>query len=188
MHAEAMYFLHHHLARFATVSGIRVLEFGSRNINGTTRDIFLDADYYGVDIEDGEGVDEVADAAHWTRESMPAFDIVICAEVFEHTRDWPKIVESAFEALATGGVFVCTAAAPDREPHSAVNGDLLADDHTEYYCNVRPDDLKEKLEAAGFTVEGVAHNKTHGDVYAVAWKHPAPDPALNKFKQEADAS
>jgi SAM-dependent methyltransferase len=51
---------------------LRILEFGSRNVNGTVRDLFpAPALYVGVDWADGLGVDYVGDAATWQYPAGP---------------------------------------------------------------------------------------------------------------------
>jgi hypothetical protein len=142
MHAEA----YEWVAPYATAEPVKVLDIGGRNINGTVRTLFPCADFTALDILPGEGVDIVADAATWTPDR--AYDVVTCAEVFEHTDVWPQIVVTAHAALGPGGVFVATMAGPGRVPHSAFDGGPLQ--AGEYYDNVSPDDLERELKAAGF--------------------------------------
>lgn len=128
-------------------AGRTVLEFGALDINGTVRDLFGDAaGYVGVDLQDGPGVDVIGDAATWQPDEP--VDVVVCTEVFEHCRDWPRIVANAFECLAPGGVFIATMAGPGRPKHSALREP--DPDVYEFYRNVEPDDLEAELWAAGF--------------------------------------
>src|SRR5437867_1988718 len=91
----------------ATDESVTVLDLGGRDINGSARGLFPNASVYTVlDIRDGEGVDIVADAATWVPDQE--YDIIICAETFEHTNVWPEICATAFKACAPGGKFVCT--------------------------------------------------------------------------------
>ena len=68
-------------------SHLRVLEIGSLNINGTVRDYIqpFAEKYIGIDMQEGPGVDIVHDAAKFTKPNF--FDVVVCAEVFEHTQN-----------------------------------------------------------------------------------------------------
>lgn len=118
-----------------------VIEFGSLDINGSVRPLFTGCRFTGIDLVAGPGVDVVADAATWT----PAehVDCVVCCEVFEHTPDWPALVDSAARALCDSGVLIVTCAGPGRGPHSAVDGNALRDG--EHYANVTTDALREVL-------------------------------------------
>lgn len=89
----------------------RLLEVGSFNVNGTPRVVFADAaEYIGVDIAPGPGVDVVLDgeavAAHFPAGS---FDTVVCCETLEHcVRPW--VVADAMRAvLKPGGLLWVTA-------------------------------------------------------------------------------
>lgn len=162
MHAGA----YNYVAKVVAEQGpfARVLEIGSRNINGGVRPLFPGSDYTGLDVTDGAGVDVVADAVTW--KAPKRFDAVVCCEVLEHTPDAEQIVVAAGRATKRGGVVVITAAAPEREPHSAVDGGPIR--KGEHYANIDPDDLGKWLAAIGkheVTVDRVA-----GDVYGWARK------------------
>jgi SAM-dependent methyltransferase len=143
MHQQA----HEWVSRHATADAVRVLDVGGRNINGTVRDLFPGAEYTVLDIRDDVGVDVVADAATWRTKRR--FDVVVCAEVFEHTPVWRDICGTAFTVLAAGGRFIATMAGPGRAVHSALDGgpSLHPDEH---YGNVEPDELADVLAACGF--------------------------------------
>jgi SAM-dependent methyltransferase len=123
-----------------------VLEIGSLDINGSVRSLFdeLTSDggsFFGIDLQEGPGVDLVADASVYKTDKQ--FDIVVCAEVFEHTAVWPKIVKNAHSMLVPGGMFIATMAGEGRPPHSAIDENPIRS--WEYYKNVTSHDLKEKL-------------------------------------------
>lgn len=120
-----------------------VVEHGGRNINGSVRHLFPGAAYTSVDIEPGDGVDVVADAAEW-RPAEPV-DCVVCCEVYEHTAAWPELIYAAFDSLTDGGVLICTAAGPNRQEHSAVDGGHLRPG--EWYANIDPGALEAALKA-----------------------------------------
>jgi SAM-dependent methyltransferase len=163
VHAEALAWVRDHAPRDIPMS---VLDVGGRNINGTARECFPLAFRYDVlDIRPGEGVSIVADAASW----MPqrTYDVVVCTEVFEHTPDWPHIVETIRLALRPGGTAILTMAGPGRARHSGVDGEhrLLDGEH---YANVEPADLERELKAAGFDDITVDYRPGPGDTRAVA--------------------
>jgi hypothetical protein len=124
-----------------------VLDIGGRDVNGTPRPFFPDAEYVTLDVL--PGADITADAATWTPDRL--FDAVVCTEVFEHAERWREICATAYAACAPGGHFVVTCAGPGRAPHSGVDGETPRD--WEWYANVSPSDLFDALVDAGWTVE-----------------------------------
>lgn len=142
-----------------------VLDIGGRDINGTVRALFPTARLYtSLDLHDGPAVDIVADAATWTPDR--AYDVVVCAEVFEHTKVWPDICLTAYNALAPGGQFIATMAGPGRGPHSGIDGMSLHPG--EHYENVEPHDLREVLLACGFRDIVVDQQRSPADVRCTA--------------------
>jgi SAM-dependent methyltransferase len=143
MHPEAF-------AYVATASrdwtGKKVVEFGSRDVNGSVRGLFTGADYTGIDTAPGPGVDVVADAATWVGKN---FDAVVCCEVLEHTPKGAAIVAAAGKSLKKGGVLIVTCATTGRAPHSAVDGAAVRPG--EFYRNVTRSTFEKWLAAAKFT-------------------------------------
>lgn len=164
MHAAVLAWVHQWRGPIDETS--RVLEFGSKNINGSVRDLFAGcASYLGIDIAAGPDVDLIADAA--TCEIEPGtWDVVVCAEVLEHTPDAAAIVANACRHLKPQGRFVMTCAGVGRAPHSAVDGAPIRD--WEHYANVSADDLHDWLEAAGFASWQV--DVLGADTRCVAWR------------------
>jgi hypothetical protein len=147
----------------ATVpEGVSVLEVGSLDINGSVRPLFASADHYhGIDIVDGPGVDEVADAATWTPPRQ--YDVVVCAEVLEHAPTWEQIVETMWDAVAPGGVLLLTCATDGRAPHSAVDGLAVRDG--EHYQNVPGPAVLALVRRWGATDWTIETAQTRGDLY-----------------------
>lgn len=155
----------------------RVLEVGSRNVNGSVREFFeasfvgrgRTVAYLGVDAEAGHGVDIQVDFLALAPETVggAVFDCLVCCEVLEHA-PWRLLVARFGLFLREGGALVLTCAGPGREEHSAVDGGRLR--AGEHYGNVDPADLKDELGRAGFV--GVEIDTTApGDVRAYArWK------------------
>lgn len=165
MHASAFNFVQHTAAYIGRVAS--VLEIGSRNVNGSVRDVFPPSTrYLGTDIAPGPGVDIVADGATVT--IAEPVDLVVCCEVLEHTADARRIVARALTLLPTNGHLVITCAAPDREPHSAIDGGVLR--VGEYYANVTPDLLLLWIQSAGGQIRRLVYSRDLGDVYVWARK------------------
>jgi SAM-dependent methyltransferase len=99
----------------------RVVEIGSRNINGTVRDLFHKCRYTGVDLEEGEGVDVVEDYANYLDSSFleigTLYDVIVSCEALEHDRYWGITLERMYYALKPGGLLLVTAAGVGREEH-----------------------------------------------------------------------
>lgn len=164
MHDEAKAFIMRTLERLGPRE--RVVELGSRNVNGSLRMLFAEAYYLGVDLRPGPGVMVVADAATYRPPAL--VDTVVCCEVLEHTASAPKIVENAYGMLVPAGVFIATMATEPRAPHSAEDGGPLADG--EYYHNVGAMELYDWMFSSGFRRIAIEENRAHGDLYAVGFK------------------
>ncbi len=97
----------------------RVLEVGSRDVNGSPRSIFQVAnnEYIGVDLEPGPGVDVVGRWSEvskrwWAHNGGRAlFDLVICCETLEHTADPIRMVDELRYWLHRGGHLILTSPA-----------------------------------------------------------------------------
>lgn len=168
MHEQAMAWI----AKHATSDPVTVLDIGGRDVNGSPRHLFPAATRYTVlDIRPGEqvtDVDIIADAAEWNPGGQQ-WDLIICAETFEHTASWRAICRTAYAACAPGGRLIVTTAAPGRPPHSAVDGEfrLLPGEH---YANIRPAELGRVLAEAGWADVVVDVQPSPADVRATAVK------------------
>jgi SAM-dependent methyltransferase len=161
------------IAKHATVDPVTVLDIGGRDVNGSPQQLFPAAAVYTVlDIRPGDDVDIVADAATWDPDGR-RWDLVICAETFEHTANWRAICRAAYAACAPGGRLIVTTAAPGRPPHSAVDGEfrLLPGEH---YANIRPAELERVLTEAGWADVVVDVQPSPADVRATAVKEGQP--------------
>jgi hypothetical protein len=166
MHPEALGFV---ISCRRIVNPRRVLEYGSLDINGSARTAFpevSDEDWFGIDLQAGPRVDEVADAV--TFRLAVAADLVICCEVLEHTPHVEEIVKSAWDNLVLAGYLLVTCAATPRAPHSAVDGGTLREE--EHYKNVTKTKLAWAFRDAGFRPVKTEYNRDRGDLYALAQK------------------
>jgi SAM-dependent methyltransferase len=161
------------IAKHATGDPVTVLDIGGRDVNGSPQQLFPAAAVYTVlDIRPGDDVDIVADAATWNPGGR-RWDLVICAETFEHTANWRAICRTAYAACSPGGRLIVTTAAPGRPPHSAVDGEfrLLPGEH---YANIRPAELGRVLTEAGWADVVVDVQPSPADVRATAVKGGQP--------------
>ena len=117
MHSSVLEFLRRALPR-EEVSGAAVIEVGSRNVNGSPRQVvepLKPAAYIGVDAVPGPGVDIVEDATKLHRLDLLSFgfDIVISTEMLEHAFDWRSAVASMKRVTSRlGGLLVITTRSP----------------------------------------------------------------------------
>jgi hypothetical protein len=154
---------------FRTGGIIDVLEVGSRDVNGSVRDLFGICDYVGVDATEGPGVNVVTLAHEYDgRPHYRQFDTVISCECFEHDphldatlgmiHRWVKRPDS---------LFVATFAGPARLAHGT--GDNPYSPQPGYYQGVTIDRW-EKLIAGRFTtLEQSAIYDRHGSEVDIYW-------------------
>jgi len=79
--------------------GKRVLEVGSKYVNGSVRPLIekfcKPKEYIGVDIEEGKFVDIVLPAEKLVEKfGENSFDALISTEMLEHVRDWRSVVNN----------------------------------------------------------------------------------------------
>jgi SAM-dependent methyltransferase len=96
----------------ADIKGKRVIEIGSYDVNGSLRPFVQSlnpAEYIGVDVEEGYGVDIVCDAgAVRDKFGDDSFDVVISTELMEHILDWRKVISDMKRICRPGGVILIT--------------------------------------------------------------------------------
>jgi GT2 family glycosyltransferase len=88
-----------------------VLEVGARDVNGNARSICVafSKNYFGVDIENGPGVDAIVDANHLAEKfGADSFDVVISTEMLEHVLDWANVLFQMLTVLKPAGLLVLT--------------------------------------------------------------------------------
>ncbi|MFX0186837.1 MAG: methyltransferase domain-containing protein [Candidatus Hodarchaeota archaeon] len=93
--------------------GKRVIEIGSKYVNGTVRP-FIEKylkpkEYIGVDIEPGRSVDIILPAENIVEYfGKESFDILISTELMEHVKDWKLIVKNFKDILIKDGLIYIT--------------------------------------------------------------------------------
>jgi SAM-dependent methyltransferase len=103
------------------ISGKRVLEVGSQDVNGSIRP-FVEAlgpkEYIGADMAAGKSVDVVCDSSGLIeRFGKDSFDAVISSSMIEHTRDWKAAVHNMKSVCKPGGLILLTTCAPGFQYH-----------------------------------------------------------------------
>ena len=94
------------------VAGRRVLEVGCRDVNGSVRPLIHSlgpAEYVGVDIEAGAGVDVICSMEGLEeRFGAASFDVVVTTEVLEHVRHWRAAISNLKRVCRPGGTILLT--------------------------------------------------------------------------------
>ena len=105
---------------------IKVLEIGSLIVSGqehlSVRKLFPEAEYIGVDMQKGNGVDIVEDFIDWANkcdsenhdgvnyryDHEEEFDLILCLDMLEHAKEPFEVIESAKQCLKPNGVLLVT--------------------------------------------------------------------------------
>lgn len=94
-----------------------VLEIGSHDVNGTMRATFREAaEYVGVDLVEGPGVDLVA-FGHVADFNAEHFDITVSAGCFEHDKFWPSTLKYKIRLTRPSGLVLFTCGGRGRLEH-----------------------------------------------------------------------
>ena len=88
----------------------KVLDVGSRNINGSVRDVLPGVDITGIDFIKCRDVDVVMNAHHILRKfGYHKFDLVTCCETLEHDDAFWMTVQQMRQVVKPGGyLFIST--------------------------------------------------------------------------------
>jgi SAM-dependent methyltransferase len=134
------------------IHGGRVLEIGSYDVNGTIRSLFAgSADYLGVDLTEGPGVDVVSLGHEITSDTL--FDAAISGECFEHDPHWPDSLANMIRLTRPGGLVAFTCASRGRPEHGTTRSQVDYSPGTQaigydYYRNLDASDIESRLDLA----------------------------------------
>lgn len=94
------------------VKGKRIIDVGSLNVNGSTREYFLSlspSEYKGIDIRQGPEVDEICDACELIdRYFRESFDFVVSCEMLEHVEKWREAILNMKSVIRPDGYILIT--------------------------------------------------------------------------------
>lgn len=94
------------------IKGKRVLEIGSRNVNGSVRPYVeknQPKEYIGIDIRKGDGVDIICDVNNIQKQfGTESFDIIIATELLEHIKNWRIAIMNIKNVLKKDGIILIT--------------------------------------------------------------------------------
>lgn len=131
-------------------SSRKVLEIGSYDVNGSVRNFFLGAEYLGVDLVAGPGVDLVSEG-HLIQGHEKVYDIAISCECFEHNPYWVETFENMYRMTKDGGVVLFTCATTGRPEHGTTRTSPKASPGTQalnwdYYKNLTENDFINSIQ------------------------------------------
>jgi SAM-dependent methyltransferase len=176
-HPEQAEFFDSIRAQYPThFDGVRVLEVGSLDINGSVRGLFRDCDYTGVDLQPGRGVD-LACPGHLLALPTASFDTVISAECFEHNPFWRETLTNMLRMTRPGGLVLISCATTGRREHgtSRTNPDaspFTVQEKWDYYRNLTARDLERCVNVAGWLVDWHSWiNYISRDLYFIGLRH-----------------
>ena len=147
MHQEVKDFIQEVKDRYPEMfKGKKVLECGSRDVNGSPREFFEDCDYTGIDLTYGKGVDFICSINEylWGEYAYDKiYDVIICTEVMEHNRDYKTDWDSFWASLEDGGLVIMTCAGPKRGEHGTHENNPSDSPATlDFYKNMMKEDFK----------------------------------------------
>jgi hypothetical protein len=98
------------------VANRRILEVGALDFNGSARSIIetmQPAEYLGVDMQQGAGVDRVISVSFLTDQlGSRSFGLVVSTEMLEHVQDWRWAVSQLKRSVEPGGRLLITTRSP----------------------------------------------------------------------------
>lgn len=95
---------------------VKVVDFGSLDINGSNKVFFTNSEYIGLDIGPGKNVDVISKAHEYSAPDA-SFDTVISTEMFEHDKFLNLSFLNMVRVLKPGGLLLFTCAGPGRDEH-----------------------------------------------------------------------
>jgi len=125
MHSSSVGHMSNFVANYLQGKNGKVVDVGSRDVNGNYRGLFNAFDYVGVDIVSGLNVDVVLKANYvWPFED-DSIDCIVSGQAFEHIYSPEKVMKEIARTLKPGGY--CCIIAP------SAGGDHSNEDFKDYH-------------------------------------------------------
>jgi SAM-dependent methyltransferase len=152
------------------IAGSRLIEIGAYAVNGTMRSYFSTAaDYVGVDLVEGPGVDVVA-FGHEIDHEDGSYDVATSGECFEHDPHWRQTFANMVRLTRPGGLVAFTCASSGRPEHGTRRTQVVDSPGTQfegldYYRNLTEADFADLDLAGDFSTHRFWRNPTSFDLY-----------------------
>lgn len=195
MHFEQTQYVKEALAKYFAginkdISEIKVLEIGSKDINGNNRQ-FLDSrvQYTGLDLSAGKNVDIVSHFVDYFKDKECAYDLIISTEALEHDKRWFETLQAIASNNKEDWTAIITAAGMDRKEHGtsrSLPGD--SPDTNDYYGNISYGKVYNALKGYDIGIEDVV--ESNKDIYFTLVKNKlySSKEILNNKRRKLDES
>lgn len=144
--------------------GVRALDCGSLDVNGTIKDYFTESEYIGVDIAKGKNVDIVSHIKDLTFEDG-SFDTVVSGEMLEHDESWRESLKRIYALTRHGGLIAITCAGEGRKEHGTKRTGAIWGTAPDYYMNLTEEHFREVFKDEMFISFQHEYNATAKDQY-----------------------
>lgn len=130
--------------------GIKVLDVGSLDVNGNNQYLFKKCTYIGLDVAEGKNVDVVSIAHKYNGEEA-SFDVVLSTNALEHDMYYKLTLKKMVSLLKPRGLMFFSVAylvkehGTKRRKPSSSNTSLMNDIWSNYYKNLKPQDIMDVL-------------------------------------------
>lgn len=106
----------------AAFAGVRALDCGSFDVNGSLKTLFVDSEYIGVDMRAGRNVNVVSKVHDLGFAFAPgSFQTVVSAEMLEHDEHWRESLLTMLRLLLPGGLLALSMAGTGRPEHGTAS-------------------------------------------------------------------
>lgn len=191
MHLEELKFVELTRDFFIKQKDVKILEIGSYDVNGSIRSLFQNANYTGVDLSEGPGVDVVS-SGHTLDFSDETFDITISCECFEHNPFWVETFANMHRMTKRNGLVIMSCASRGRLEHGTARTHPEESPGTQsvgmnYYRNLNEKDFKQKIDLNSFfSFHKFYYAAKPKDLYFIGWKETEtiPGNVINLFERE----
>ena len=192
-HFEQTQFFHNVFDTFPEIfksnSGLKIIDFGSLNINGGPHDHITNSQYVGVDLGPGQNVDLVSPGELVGLPSH-SFDAAISSECFEHNPFWKETFMQMCRLTKPNAIVAFTCAGIGRREHGTTRSDngraapFVVEMGREYYHNVSRREVLTSLNVSGwFDSYFCFENFKNKDTYFMGIRSGSNPVALDRFNQ-----
>lgn len=143
-------------------NNVKVVDFGSLNVNGSLKELFENSEYIGVDIVQGSNVDVVSKAHEY--DNKP-FDTVVSGEMLEHDEFWQESLKNMYKLCKSGGLIAISCAGKGRKEHGTRRSDGNEWGTGDYYMNLEPEHFKKVYKKKMFKEMHFEENTNSCDTY-----------------------